>query len=276
VVLFDDEGTEVPLVGGDVTEGLVRVGDTIRRPRGSWSDGVRALLTELERSGFEGAPRHLGIDSKGRDVLTFVAGEVASRPWPAWVADDDRAVSVARLVRAYDDAAMTIGLPEWAHSLRPAEVPGAPAPIAAPPQFVAHMDITPENVVFRDGTAHALIDFDLARPAERVEELCNVLLWWGAWMPPDDREPVMTSVDAARRGAMLVDAYGLPASDRSRIVPMAINQAERSWHSMKLRAETIGGGWQRMWDEGVGGRILRRRAWLEANAGALHRAVASS
>ena len=45
---------------------------------------------------------------------------------------------------------------------------------------------------------------------------------------------------------------------------------------MKLRAETIGGGWQRMWDEGVGGRILRRRAWLEANAGALHRAVASS
>jgi hypothetical protein len=93
-------------------------------------------------------------------------------------------------------------------------------------------------------------------------------------MPPEDREPVTASIDAADRGARLVDAYGLPAADRERIVPLAINQAERSWHSMKFRAETIGGGWRRMWDDGVGDRILRRRSWLEANADALHRAVA--
>jgi hypothetical protein len=274
-VLFEDAGTEVPLVGGDVTEGLVRVGDTIRRPHGTWSEGVRALLTELERSGFDGAPRHLGIDSKGRDVLTFVHGEVASRPWPGWVADDDRAVSVARLVREYDDAAMAIGLPEWSHSLVPTDVPGAPASSAARPEFVAHLDITPENVVFVDGAAHALIDFDLARPAERVEELCNLLLWWGSWMPPEDREPVTASIDAAQRGILLVDAYGASDADRLRIVPMALNQAARSWHTMKFRAETIGGGWKRMWDDGVGDRILRRRAWLEANAPALHDAVTS-
>ena len=28
------------------------------------------------------------------------------------------------------------------------------------------------------------------------------------------------------------------------------------------RAENFGGGWARMWSEGVGGRILRAREWL--------------
>jgi Ser/Thr protein kinase RdoA (MazF antagonist) len=49
------------------------------------------------------------------------------------------------------------------------------------------MGLIPENVVFRGGTAVALIDFDLVRPATRVEEVANLLLWWGAWMPAADR-----------------------------------------------------------------------------------------
>ena len=31
---------------------------------------------------------------------------------------------------------------------------------------------------------------------------------------------------------------------------------------MRANAEERGGGWARMWTEGVGDRILRRRAWL--------------
>ena len=104
---------------------------------------------------------------------------------------------------------------------------------------MAHVDITPENVVFRDGRAHALIDFDLAKPATRVEEVCNLLVWWGAWMPVDDREHAMRSVDAAARGRLLVDAYGLDVAARSRVVDVARNQAERSWHLMQHRSETI-------------------------------------
>jgi hypothetical protein len=33
---------------------------------------------------------------------------------------------------------------------------------------------------------------------------------------------------------------------------------------MRHRAQTLGGGWARMWEDGVGERILRRLAWLEA------------
>ncbi|MHB8331231.1 MAG: hypothetical protein ACYDEA_03440, partial [Candidatus Dormibacteria bacterium] len=52
--------TEQPLYGGNVAAGLVRVGDTVRRPAGPWSSSVDALLLHLERAGYEGAPRALG------------------------------------------------------------------------------------------------------------------------------------------------------------------------------------------------------------------------
>ena len=49
----------------------------MRRPVHGNSPLVHALLKHLEDVGFAGAPRFLGIDSAGREVLTYVAGEVA-------------------------------------------------------------------------------------------------------------------------------------------------------------------------------------------------------
>ena len=39
-----------------------------------------------------------------------------------------------------------------------------------------------------------------------------------------------------------------------------------AWYLMKQRAETQGGGGQRMWDEGAGDVIKRREAWLDRHA----------
>lgn len=267
------DGLEVPLLGGDVTEGLVRVGPSVRRPRGARAELIEQLLTYLEQVGFGGAPRFLGIDSRGRQSLSFVEGEVAERPWPNWVADDDRIISVARLVRAYDDAAEGFGVPaSWRTSAQP-EPPGTPVSIAGPATFIGHLDITPENVVFVDGVAHCLIDFDLARPTDRVSEVCNMLLWWAPLMPPDDREAAVREVDAIARATLLVDAYGLDAEGRGNVVATARNSADRAWFLMKHRAETMGGGWARMWNDGVGDRIIRRQHWLAEYAEQLDAAV---
>jgi hypothetical protein len=253
----------VPLPGGDVTEGVVRVGATVRRPVGPHSPLVHAVLRHLETVGFAGAPRFLGLDDRGREVLTFVEGEVAGRPAPAWFADDERAASVAALLRAYDDAVSTMPIPDLPP---PVEPPGIPPAVAGPPTLIGHLDITPENVVFRQGKAFALLDFDLARPATRGEEVANLLLWWAPLQPPGDRPEVARDLDVFARAARLADAYGLEARDRERVVELQLNQAERAWHLMRWRAEHLGGGWQRMWEGGVGGRIVRRRAWLAANA----------
>jgi len=266
-------GPEEPLLGGDVTEGLVRIGGTVRRPASAVSDAVEAVLRHLEAAGFDGAPRFLGRDARGRDVLSFVDGEVAGRPWPGWVADEQRLTSLARLLRGYHDAVAPLGLPA-AVLAQPQPAPdGLPERIAGEPELVGHRDITPENVVFRDGRAVALIDFDLLGPVTRVEELANLLLWWGPWMPEADREPALRDADPARRARIAVEAYGLPDADRERLVPVSVNLAERSWHLMRWRAEHLGGGWARMWQEGVGDRIARRRAWLEQHAAELTAAV---
>ena len=72
--------TEEPLLGGDVTEGVVRVGNTVRRPVNPQSPAIQAYLDHLEQAGFVAAPRFLGIDARGREVLTFIEGEIGGRP----------------------------------------------------------------------------------------------------------------------------------------------------------------------------------------------------
>ena len=67
---------EVPLSGGRLTAGVVRVGDTVRRPTGPHSPFVHRLLRHLDAVGFEAAPRLLGVDEQGREVLSFIDGWV--------------------------------------------------------------------------------------------------------------------------------------------------------------------------------------------------------
>jgi hypothetical protein len=258
-----DEGEEIPLTGGDVTEGLVRIGDTVRRPPGDHSQLVRPLLKHLASVGFDGAPRFLGVDSAGREVLTYIDGEVAGRPHPPWIADEDRMISVAQLVRAYDDAAASFGIP--ADLPAPIEPPGLPE-LIDPPELIGHQDITPENVVFRDGRAYALIDFDLAKPVSRAREVVNLMLWWAPLGSDDDLDPSLRGLDQVRRCRLIADAYGLELADRHRLMELNLVLNRRAWFLMKHRAETLGGGWQRMWDEGVGEKIMRRQDWLESHA----------
>ena len=254
---------EIPLPGGDVTEGVVRVGDTVRRPLGPHSPLVHAVLDHLESVGFEGAPRFLGLDDQGREVLTFVEGEVAGRPHPAWVADEHRLVSLARLVRALDDAMIDFGLPAIDVAPTP-DPPGIPPPRELAYEFIGHRDITPENVVWRDGEAYALIDFDLARPASRMLEVQNALMYWAPLCAPQDRGEHQQGLDIGRRCRTFADAYGLPAGDREILIDDLSYGTERSWFLMRDRAERLGGGWARMWADGVGDLIKRRREWLSA------------
>jgi len=92
--------SETVLDGGDLNV-VVLVGDTVRRPMGEWSPAVHALLEHFEAVGFDGAPRFLGIDDQGREMLSFVAGDAALAPLPD---SDDALVELARLLRRTHEA----------------------------------------------------------------------------------------------------------------------------------------------------------------------------
>ena len=97
---------ETLLEGGFTNAGRVtRVGDTVRRPARPTTPATKALLDHLERAGFDGAPRFLGIDDRGREVLSYVPGEAAVEPVPEWAFRDEALVSVAELLRRYHAAA---------------------------------------------------------------------------------------------------------------------------------------------------------------------------
>ena len=66
---------------------------------------MHALLAHLHAVGFRGAPRPLGIDERGREVLTFMPGTVG---WPGGfrlLNGDGQLRRVARLIRDFHDAA---------------------------------------------------------------------------------------------------------------------------------------------------------------------------
>lgn len=258
----DGEQVEVPLLGGDVTEGVVRVGDTVRRPWADNYDLVHAVLDHLESVGFDGAPRYLGVDDQGRAVLSYVEGEVAGRPKPDWIADEDRLVSVARLLRSFTDAMISFGFPDIVGEVNP-EPEGIPPKREYDFEFIGHRDATHENTVFREGRAYALIDFDLARPSTHQLEVQGALVYWAPLFDPQDRDAPLVDVDVPRRCRLFADAYGLGEPERKAMMEDLRYGTERSWHLMHDRAQRLGGGWARMWAEGVGDVIRRRGDWLD-------------
>ena len=89
---------EIPLSGG--THGaVVRIGDTVRRQSRPGTKTVHALLRHFEQMGFAGAPRPLGFDQQGREILSFIPGDVAVWKRPAPLPDYVRSAPGLRPLR---------------------------------------------------------------------------------------------------------------------------------------------------------------------------------
>jgi hypothetical protein len=147
---------EIPLQGGRTTTGVVRIGDTVRRPVGANSTFVHRLLRHLETQGFSAAPRFLGIDALGREILSFLPGDVPDELGDFSLAQIARA---AHLLRSFHDATARSGLTEG-H------------------EVVCHGDFSPCNCVFNQGIPLAMIDFDASRPGRRLDDLGYAAWLW--------------------------------------------------------------------------------------------------
>jgi hypothetical protein len=164
---------EERLEGGNIG-GAVRVGDTVRRQAGPWTPSVHALLAHLADKGFTRAPRPLGFDERGREVLTFLEGEtVGSRkPWPAWVYADDTLDQVARWMRGYHGAV--------ADFVPPAGAVWRESGVWSPGMIIAHNDAAAYNAAWHQGTLTGFFDWDFAGPATPEWDLGLAAF---SWMP---------------------------------------------------------------------------------------------
>lgn len=201
--------SEVTLPGGKTT-GAVLVDDVVHKPAAPWTSTVHALLRHLEDAGFDGAPRALGFDGQGREMLTYLPGDTVGEraPWPDWVFADTTLLQVGRWLRRLHDATVSFGPPtdeRWF-------IGGA----VRPGLIVGHQDAAPYNAVMDGDRLVGFCDWDIAGPSSREYDLALSALWWVPFCPRSAVEELgFHDFDGRyRRLHLLLDAYGYDADRR--------------------------------------------------------------
>lgn len=176
---------------------VTRVGDTVRRGRGPRSEFVRLVLEFFERAGWDGAPRFLGVDPSGRDILGFVEGVVPWEPEQLARAGSDQCLAAAaRLMREFHD--LTAG-----------------TTLAGTAEVVCHNDLSPDNTVCLQAGESlrpvAFLDWDLAAPGARIHDVAHM-----CWQFPGLGSRVTDVARASRKVRLICDNYQL--DDRSKVI----------------------------------------------------------
>jgi aminoglycoside phosphotransferase (APT) family kinase protein len=139
-------------------------------------------------------------------------------------------------------------------------------------EVICHNDFFWPNVVVRDGSSAALIDWDLATPGSRLQDIG---LAAGYWAPLRvDEQAIEWGLPLDRRGEglrLLCDAYGLDADGRSRLLDVHLQRRRLGYEAHLLWGGVEGrDGWREMWDAGSGTLLLANLAWIEGHRAELN------
>jgi Ser/Thr protein kinase RdoA (MazF antagonist) len=218
----DDDTLEIPLIGGADTSSVVRVGDTVRRPRRPWWRSIHAFLSHLDAVGFAGAPQILGIDEEGREVLTFHPGTLEWPDAPDLFSSDASLKQVAALVRDFHRAGASFVPPTDARwSDRLADPAGG--------AIVMHNDLAPWNFVVGEERS-VIIDWDYAAPGRIEWELAYTIhTFVPLWPISDPRARSGLSDDEIeRRVGVFAEAYELSTTSLQLALSLIPERCQRN------------------------------------------------
>jgi hypothetical protein len=258
---------EIPLTGGTLNP-VVRVDDTVRRPAGSWTPTIHALLRHVRDQGFDLGPEPLGVDQLGREILTYIPGTTVgwSVPWPEVIRSDDLLAQVGRAAARYHRAV--------ADFRPPGTVPWQSGSAAlGGSEIVCHNDIAPYNVVLAGRRLVGIIDWDLAGPGSARSDLAFVAWQWVplhgpyvtrflGWEAPPNR---------ARRLRLLLDAYGL--EDRAGFIDDVVDRIGDNRATMARRAAEGNRAYQSLVEQGHLGGMDEAAGFLSEEGARLQEAI---
>jgi aminoglycoside phosphotransferase (APT) family kinase protein len=192
---------------------------------------MRDVLVHLESVGFDAAPRWLGLDEQGRDVLSWIDGETFTErgQMHPYIGDppgritfsDEQIAAVMRLLRRYHDA--------------------------FDDDVVCHGDYGPWNIVWRARLPFAVIDFDNACRGDAADDVAYALRTFISY-----GFATAAPKELVRRTRAALQAYGA-AFD----VPLIL---VREYDLAEERCRRNG------WDRALA-KLPTERAWLAANRG---------
>lgn len=211
---------EQRLTGG-TRPGVVRVGDSVRRPAGRHTPTIDALLRHLGSVDFP-APRPLGTDELGRQILTWLPGTTTWDEHACFWGSIERVRQAAALIRRLHEALDTFQPP------RDATWPGGWGRIVGPRRGpICHGDLAPYNVVASWMGELGIIDWDGAGPGDRMAELAFAAESFALLRRDAQCEQVGYHEPPARveRLDAFVASYGLRPSERPALADALIENA---------------------------------------------------
>ncbi|MCY9591913.1 aminoglycoside phosphotransferase [Paenibacillus chitinolyticus] len=162
---MSNRSNEELLAGGNVSK-VYRSGNTVRRELKPNSPNIHALLNHLDNKGYGYAPKYLGTDEKGREILSFIEGEAGNYPLKKYMRSDDVLQEIAKMLRLYHDAVSDFSFDDsWQpfdHTPQPLEV-------------ICHNDFAVYNIIFQHEKPIGIIDFDAAGPGPRLWDIAYTL-----------------------------------------------------------------------------------------------------
>jgi Ser/Thr protein kinase RdoA (MazF antagonist) len=225
---------EERLTGGNVSDNVVRIGNTVRKPAGPHTPAVEAFLSYLDHAGFSGAPRTLGRDDLGRHVLEYVPGDMAY-DLPRMEPDGLR--RAGRLIREFHDVSEGFQPPadaQWDKVIAPDRT-----------DLICHHDLAQWNLVC-SGQRWVFIDWDLAAPGSRLWDLAWAVT---SFVPLD---PWGDPARDAPRVRALADGYGLSEAQRLELPPLIGAHSRAMFELLRSSALTGRQPWARLYAEGHG------------------------
>ncbi|MDT2046776.1 MULTISPECIES: phosphotransferase [Priestia] len=238
---------EEMLTGGNVSN-VYRSGDTVRRDLKPDSVKIHKLLKHLEKKDFRYTPKFLGIDEKGREILSFIEGEAGNYPLKKYMWSDEALKEIATMVRLYHDAVSDFPMEE-----RWQPIDNTPQPF----EVICHNDFAIYNIIFNHEKPVGVIDFDLAGPGPRLWDIAYTLYTCvplSRLYHTEAGEAIYydSSKDAERikqRVRLFFDSYGIEGIEKG-FLDMVLLRVEALCKTMQRKAKEGDMAFQKMIDEG--------------------------
>lgn len=217
------------LSGGRIGK-IFKESERVIRPANKWTPHVHSFLRFLYENGFKNIPIPYEITEDGKEIVSFVEGDVYNNRLPDFLQREDTLVSVAKMLRRFHDIGELYiknltGREDWM------------LPVICPIEVMCHGDFAPYNVTFMDDKASGMIDFDTLHPGPRIWDIAYAIYRFVPFVSPhnpDYCEDINRQIAKAR---IFIDAYGLEAGERKKLPGMMVERLESLVGYMKQQAE---------------------------------------